>query len=184
MVNKRFSGQITNKTKIFLDTYHLKLQEEDKIVFEDYLVEGCVSIVHFLLENRIHTELYVEHFGINHLEGLSMNEFSKMYDYLARVTFYHENKCIEMLEQVLQQEHDTCHLIILTQQISLELANVLIRLKYRNFEISLITCDSEMLEIEHINEYHDNASRLMLLSSKIPIYYMQHDESSTRLGVS
>lgn len=182
-LTKDYSGQMTNKSKVFLDTYHLKLEEEDKIVFEDYLVEGCVSIIHFLLENRIHTELYLEHFGINHMEGYSLNEFPKIYDALARVSFYHDNKCIEMLENVLQHEHDTCHIIVMTQQITLELANVLVRLKYRNFEISLITCDIATLEISNMEQYHDNQSRLMLITSKIPIYYMQHDESSTRLGV-
>lgn len=182
-LTKDMSGQMTNKTKVFLDTFHLELPEEDQIVFEDYLVEGCVSILHFLLENRIHTELYYEHFGIQHIEGFSQNEFPRMYDALAHLSFYHEKKLVEMLENVFLHTQDTCHLIVLTQQLNIPLASALIRLKYRNFEITLITCDTSNLEIENIEKYHDNQSQLMLLTSKIPIYYMQHDESSTRLGV-
>jgi len=183
-LTKDFSGQMTNKSKVFLDTYHLGLPEEDKIIFEDYLVEGCVSIMHFLLENRIHAELYYEHFGIKHYEGFSQNEFPKIYDALARVSFYQEQKFIQMLETILQFEHDTCHIIVLTQQLTIELASVLVKLKYRNFEISLITCDIVSLELKEMERFHDNQSRLMLMTSRIPIYYMQHDESATRLGVS
>lgn len=182
-LTKDMSGQMTNKSKVFLDTYHLGLTEEDKIVFEDYLVEGCVSILHFLLENRVHTELYYEHFGVKHLEGYSQTEFPGMYDALAHLSFYHERKLVETLENVFMHEQDSCHLIVMTQQINMELASVLIRLKYRNFEISLITCDTFNLEIENMSSYHDHQSQLMLLTSKIPIYFMQHDESSTRLGV-
>lgn len=182
-ISKDMSGQMTNKTKVFLDTFHLDLSEEDKIVFEDYLVEGCVSVLHFLLENRIHTELYYEHFGIKHIEGFSQNEFPRMYDALAHLSFYHEKKLVETLDNVFLHAQDTCHLIVLTQQIDIPLANALIRLKYRNFEITLVTCDTSSLDIKKIENYHDNQSQLMLLTSKIPIYYMQHDESTTRLGV-
>ena len=38
--------------------------------------------------------------------------------------------------------------------------------------------------IDEIDGIGDHKSRFMLTTSNIPIYYMQHDESSTKLGVS
>lgn len=183
-MTKDYSGQMTNKTKVFLDTFSLDLDDEDKIVYEDYMVEGCVSIMHFLLENRIHSHLYYEHYGINKLEGRSNNDFTKFYDELATVSFYKEKKFIETIDQVLKIDQDTCHLVIMTQQINLQLAEKLVKLKFQNYEVSVIVCDPNTLDINGIDELSDHKSRFMLTTSNIPVYYMQHDESSTKLGVS
>jgi len=182
-MTKDYSGQMTNKTKVFLDTYDLNLNDENCVIYEDYMVEGCVSIMHFLLENRIHSYLYYEHYGINKLEGQSSHDFPKFYDELAELSFYKEEKFIETLTNVLKIEQDTCHLIIMTQRINLKLAEHLIKLKFQNYEVSVIVCDAKTLDIDEIDEESDHKSRFMLTTSNIPIYYMLHDESSTKLGV-
>lgn len=183
-MTKDFSGQMTNKTKVFLDTYSLGLSDEKRIVYEDYMVEGCVSIMHFLLENRIHSYLYYEHYGINKLEGRNSNDFPKFYDELAGISFYKEERFIETINNVLKIESDTCHIVIMTQKIDPQLAEQLIKLKFQNYEVSVIVCDTKTLDIEELGGVGDHKSRFMLITSNIPIYYMQHDESSTKLGVS
>ena len=183
-MTKDFSGQMTNKTKVFLDTYSLDLCEESRVIYEDYMVEGCVSIMHFLLENRINSHLYYEHYGINKLVGRSNNDFPKFYDELANLSFYKEQKLIETINSVLKIEQDTCHIVIMTQIINPMLAEELIKLKYQSYEVSVITCQPKTLDLDEIEVVGDHKSRFMLTTSNIPIYYMQHDESSTKLGVS
>lgn len=183
-MSKDYSGQMTNNTKVFLDTYNLDLDDESCIIYEDYLVEGCVSVVHFLLENRVNTQLFYEHFGIVKVEGRSSNDFPKFYEELAGLSFFRERHLIETLNHILQIEQDSCHVIVMTQQINLQLAELLIKLKYRNFEISVIVCDHKSLDLKGVDSFSDHKSQFMLTTSKIPIYFMQHDESSTRLGVS
>ncbi len=183
-ISKDYSGQITNKTKVFLDTYNMNLTNEDAIVFEDYLVEGCVSLIHFLLENRINTHLYYEKININKLKGTSNNDFSKFYDELAKISFYNENHFINTIWEVLNIEQDSCHVVIISQNISVALAKTLIKLKYQNYEVSIIVCDVKALELEDIESYADKKAQFLLATSKIPIYRMQHNENSTVLGVS
>jgi hypothetical protein len=183
-ISKDYSGQMTNKTKIFLDTYSLNLDSESSIVYEDYMVEGCVSLVHFFLENRIHTQLYYERFGINKTDGRSSKDFPEFYDKLAKLSFYKEQKFSKLIDDVLLLERDPCHVILMTQQITLPLVEKLVRLKYQNYEISIVVCDYNTMDIEGIESFGDNKCQFILTTSKIPIYYMQHDESSTRLGVS
>jgi hypothetical protein len=183
-MTKDYSGQMTNMTMVFLDSYSLGLDVESSIVYEDYMVEGCVSLMHFLLENRIHTKLFYDHFGTKKIEGQSSSDFPKFYDSLAELSFYKEENFIQMIDKVLQVEQDSCHIIIMTQIINLRLAEKLIRLKYRDFEISIIVCDVQSLDVKGVEYIRDDKSRFMLMTSKIPIYTMQHDESSTRLGVS
>jgi len=183
-ISKDYSGQVTNKTKIFLDTYSLNLDSESSIVYEDYMVEGCVSLVHFFLENRIHTQLYYEKFGIHKSDGRSSKDFPKFYEELAKLSFYKEQHFSKLIEDVLLLERDPCHVILMTQQITLPLVEKLVRLKYQNYEISIVVCDHKTMDIEGIDSFGDNKCQFILTTSKIPIYYMQHDESSTRLGVT
>jgi hypothetical protein len=127
-MTKDYSGQMTNMTMVFLDSYSLGLDVESSIVYEDYMVEGCVSLMHFLLENRIHTKLFYDHFGTKKIEGQSSSDFPKFYDSLAELSFYKEENFIQMIDKVLQVEQDSCHIIIMTQIINLRLAEKLIRL--------------------------------------------------------
>jgi len=183
-VSKDYSGQMTNKTKVFVDTFNMNLDEEMGIVFEDFLVEGCVSNIHFLLENRIDTSLYYEKFGINKLEGMSGNDFPKFYDELAKLSFYHEDHFLTMIDQAIKLEQDKCHLVIMSQNLSLALAERLVKLKYQNYEVSVVLCDEKSMEVDGLTGLGDNKTQFLLSTSKIPIYLMQHNENSTVLGVS
>ncbi len=182
-ISKDYAGQMTNHTKVFLDTYDLYLGEEDAVVYEDYMVEACVSIIHFLLENRINTHLYYERFGINRLEGRSNNDFHKFYDELAGLSFYREQHFGEMLDNVLQIDSDTCHIIIMTQQLTMQLVEKLVRLKYSNYEISVVVCDVRMMDVDAVKGFGDSKVQFMLTTSRIPIYHVRHDEDATILGV-
>lgn len=183
-ISKDYSGQMTNKTKVFLDTFSLNLDEEDTIIFEDYLVEGCVSLIHFLLENRIHTNLYFEKFGVNAFEGLSSNDFPKFYDELAKLSFYRDNKFAQSINETLMIERDTCHIVVITQNMTNALLETLIKLKNRNFEVSVIVCDLKALGVSSITGYGEHSVQYRLATAKIPVYFMQHNENSTVLGVS
>ncbi len=183
-ISKDYSGQMTNKTKVFLDTYSLKLDEENAIVFEDFLVEGCVALIHFLLENRVQTSFYYEKFGIHSLEGSSNNDFPKFYDELAKLSFYREDHYVDTIDEILRKDRDTCHLVIMTQHMTNHLSESLVKLKNRNYEISVIVCDPKALSIEGLETVGNQQVQFRLATSRIPIYYMLHNENSTILGVS
>jgi len=183
-ITKVYYGQVTNRTKVILDTCHLNLEEEDEIVYEDYMVEGCVSVVHFLLENRVHTDLFYEGFGLHKIEGENSQDFSKFYNDMARLSFYKRDLLIDVIDKVVKMDQEVSHLIVMTQRITIALAEKLIRLKYRNYEISLVVCDVKALDVSAVKGYGDNKAHFMITTSNIPVYLMQHDESSTRLGVA
>lgn len=183
-ISKDYSGQMTNKTKVFLDTDNLGLNFEDGIIFEDYLVEGCVSLVHFLLENRVNTHLYYEKFGIHKLEGVGSNDFPKFYDALAKLSFYKESKFASSVDEAIRMENESCHIIIISQNITLALAEILVKLKYQNYEVSVIVCDLGSLEVDSITDFGDAKTNMLLSTSSIPIFRIQHNESATVMGVS
>lgn len=184
LLSKEYSGQMTNKTVVLLDTYNLGLGMENGIIYEDYLVEGCVSLIHFLLESRVHTTLYYKKLELKVLEGNTSSDFSKYYDDLARLTFHSKDNFVELVSSIVRMEQESCHFVIMTHKLSSDLVDILVRLKYMNFEISVIIIDLKYIELKELEKFVDNQSMFVLTSSGIPVYYLQHGETTTRLEVS
>ncbi|MBN2221670.1 MAG: DUF58 domain-containing protein [Vallitaleaceae bacterium] len=183
-LTKEFTGQMTNDTSVFLDTYHLALNDEDTIIYEDYLVEGCVSLIHYLLENRVTTSLYYERIGQHHLEGKDSHDFPVFYDAMAKLSFYHEDHFYDMISKVLREKQETKHLIMMTQKIDLPLAQFFVQLNYQNYEISIILLDHRAIQGIDLHLYSDRQAMFLLESANIPIYYLRHEQESTILGVN
>lgn len=183
-LTKEFTGQMTNDTSIFLDTYQLALNDEDTIIYEDYFVEGCVSLVHYLLENRVNTSLYYDRIGQHHYEGRDSHDFPFFYDALAKLSFYHEDHYTELIGRVLKERQETKHLIMMTQKVDLALAQLMVQLTYRNYEVSLILLDHRAILGLDLHLYSDRQAMFLLESANIPIYYLRHEQESTILGVN
>ncbi len=183
-LTKEYQGQVTHKTRIFLDTFMYHLNDEQRVVYEDYMVEACVSVVHHLLLNHVDTHLYYHRFEPCHVFGRSDSDFPDFFDRLARLSFEHEHRLLKQIQRVLELEKDTSHLMIFTQEINPALVEMLTRIQYQDYEISVVVADYRQLEIPELETLVEASSRLKLSALRIPIYHVIHDEVTTRLEVS
>ena len=183
-ISKEYMGHVTNTTYLFLDTYDLGLSSDLRIIYEDYMVEACISLVYYLLNDRVRLKLYYEYHGIHNIEGKEMASFSPFYDAFAHMNFYHENNYFDMIHQVMIQEKESSHLIFATQQIKSQFVDLLLQLKSQNFEITVVLIHTSSVHIEELKKATDEGLMIVLNSSNIPIYYFQMDDGTVRLEVS
>jgi uncharacterized protein (DUF58 family) len=183
-ISKEYMGHVTNTTYLFLDTYDLDLSIDHRIIYEDYMVEGCISLVHYLLSDRVELKLYYDYHGIQNINGKERSAFNMFYDAFAHMTFYHENNYTKMINKVLLLEKESSHLIFATQQIQPEFVDLLVQLKSRNFEITVVLVHASSIQLNDLKKATDEGLMLVLNTSNIPIYYLRMDDGAVRLEVS
>lgn len=183
-LTKEYQGQVTHKTRIFLDTTMYQLNDEQRVIYEDYMVEACVSVIHHLLLNHVETHLYYHRFEPCHVIGRNDSNFPDFFDRLARLSFEHEEHLLAQIQRVVELEKDASHIMIFTQSIHPAFVEVLTRLQYQDYEISVVIADYRQLDIPELETLVDSSSRLKLSVLGIPVYHAIHDETTTRLEVS
>ncbi len=182
-ISKEYTGHITNTTYFFLDTCDFELSNEQRVIYEDYMIEGSMAMIYSFLKEHVHLKLYYDYHGINMVETKRQSDFDKFYDVFAHLSFYHENAYFDMISKVMGQDHESAHLIFATQQIQPNLVHYWVQLKNRGHEITVIMVPVSRLNLQRLKNVSDERLLQVLNSSSIPIYSMGIDEGSLRLEV-
>ena len=80
-------GSNNSKTTIYLNVDSIPFSYEANVVFQDYIIEGVVSVVKYLLDNNASIDLLSYKTEVKHVFGQNKAAFEQFYTHLARMMF-------------------------------------------------------------------------------------------------
>jgi hypothetical protein len=154
---KNYSSSLQKKTLIFLDSQKMPFDTETNIRLEDLLVESMVSIIHYLLIRQIPVQFLYFDKALTISEGRSYQDWSILYEILAKVQFKTQMNIEEELKQFLvlsrlQVDQQGIQIVIGTHKITDALLSMLITLKIQGYEVVVLVTILDETEDKNLKQ--------------------------------
>lgn len=184
LVTKVFEGNVNNRTKIFLNTAATELTYEQRIVVEDYLVEGAVALCNYLLKNSTPTSLHWQDKKTVEVRGSGEKDFQDFYKALALVQFSEGAEgFVKLLEEKTASPYDQCVVFIFTTHVTAAMGESLLRKKRQGYAVNLVTLPMSHYAIGGQAVSFDNAPVYRMMDNGIPVYHMTFEDGICRMDV-
>jgi hypothetical protein len=183
LLTKEFEGSLNNKSKILLNSDALPFGFQENIVIEDYMIEGIVSVVNYLLMNNTPVTMSYYRFQEKHLSGVSSKDFGAFYLVLAELSFGEE--CFkETLIKAFRTSQNNMELLIFTPFITKELSDCIIKMKPSHLNIKIYIIDANKTLLSHYIEMLDKRCIYELIAVGITVYKISFEKGLCRLEVA
>lgn len=184
LITKEFEGNVNNKSKIFINSDALPFSFEENIVIEEYVVEGAVALIKYLLENNTPTEMYWYKSESKRIYGTKMKEFGRFYGVLTQMVFGGTNFLEKVLIKGMERQHENNNFIIFTAYIDNKMSEYLIRKKRQNATINVFIVDVINSEFTRCIETLDQEPKYNLMTHGVNVYKIIFENGMCRLEVA
>lgn len=184
-LTKEFEGNVNNKTIMLLNTEHAKFDFETNIIVEDYLIEGAVALSKYLLSNGTPTEFLWLDRQVNKVVGKYEKDFPMFYQQLAEVRFEQvTGRVIKFMHDHLKIDHGKCVLVFFSMEVSLEMAEFLMRQQRQGYEVHLVTAPLKGFYVGEKKLQIASANVYKLLDQGIQVFSLYFDGGTCRMEVA
>ncbi|MBC7958998.1 MAG: DUF58 domain-containing protein [Vallitaleaceae bacterium] len=184
LMTKEYEGNVNNKSKILINSDILPFTFEENIVIEEYVVEGAVALLKYLLENNTPIEMFWYKSEAKRIYGNKMKEFGKFYESLTQMIFGGTNFIQKVLIKEMELSRDNNNFIIFTPYIGKEMSEYLIRKKRQNCTIHVFIVDANNSEFTACINKMDGEPKYNLISHGVHVYRIIFENGMCRLEVA
>lgn len=183
LLTKQFEGSINSRTKIIINSDSLPFSFEQNIVMQDYIIEGIVATIKYLLENNTPTSLAYYKHDNQYISGSNNNDFGQFYNALANMMFSGK-EFINILKKELNSLRQYANTMIFTPYVTKELSEYIMQNRSRLADISVYIISETKCELGNSLTVQDKQPLLQLLSNNIKIYKISYENELCRLEVA
>ena len=184
-VTKEYEGNVNNRTKIIINNELLPWHYEENIVVEDYLIEGCVALTNYLLENNTPTELFWTHLERATLKGDHASDFRSFYDLLATLNYDGQKESSErLIQEAAHSYYDQCVLYYFTPTLDFKTSEMLLNKKKQGYTVNIVTLPIVGLNLNGHHITFDAKPIYHLMDQGITVYHVIFEDGQCRLEVA
>lgn len=183
LLTKQFEGSINSHTKIIINSDSLPFSFEQNVVMQDYIIEGIVATIKYLLENNTPTSLAYYKHDNQYISGSNSNDFGQFYNALANMMFSGK-EFINTLKKELNSLRQYANTMIFTPYVTKDLSEYIMLNRSRLADISVYIISETKCEVGNSLTVQDKQPLLQLLSNNIKIYKISYENELCRLEVA
>lgn len=183
LLTKQYEGSVNSRTKIIINSDSLPFSFEQNVVMQDYIIEGVIATIKYLLENNTPASLVYYKFENQYISGSNNNDFGQFYSALANMMFSGK-EFINILKKELKSSTQYANTMIFTPYITKNLSQLIISNRPRLADISVYIINETKCEVGSSLIVQEKEPLLELLANDIKIYKISYENELCRLEVA
>jgi len=184
LMTKEFEGSTSSKTTMMLNVDGLPFSYEENIVIQDYIIEGAVAIVKYLLDNNAYVNMISYKTKLNQVTGTGKVGFGAFYDYLAKMMFSQHSFNKNLLEGYYHQFEAQSQMMIFTPFISESFYQFVSKKMLSNNNIIVFIVDPKEKTVRKCFETINLAPLYRLIADGLTVYTINFENGICRLDVA
>lgn len=184
LMTKEFEGNINNKSKIIINSDALPFSFEENVVIEEYVVEGTVALVKYLLQNNTPIEMHWFKSETKRIYGNKMKEFAKFYSLLTQMVFGGTNLMEKVLIKEMDRQNENNNFLIFTAFVDQKMSEYLISKQRQNCSINVFIVDTKNSEFTRCIETLDQEPKYNLMTHGVNVYKIIFENGMCRMEVA
>lgn len=183
LLTKEYEGSVNSHTKIIINSDGLPFSFAHNLVMQDYIIEGVVATIKYLLENNTPVSLVYYKFENRYISGSDNNSFGQFYNALASM-MYSGNEFINILKKETGSSKQYAKTIIFTPYITKGISQFITSNRLQLADISVYIINEVKCEVGSIIAVQDKQPLFELLSNGIKTYKISYENELCRLELA
>jgi hypothetical protein len=185
LITKEFEGSTSNRTTMLLNVDGLPFSYEENVVMQDYIIEGAVAIIKYLLDNNATINMLSYKTELNHVIGDNKMAFGLFYENLAKMMFSQKGFEKHLLKEQYQTFERQSQIMVFTPFISqLFYEFVTLKMAANSNNMIIFIVDPSEKSLSKCFEKIDLDPLYRLIAKGLTIYKINFEDGLCRLDVA
>lgn len=183
LMTKEFEGSISNRTTIMMNVDGLSFGYEENVVFQDYIIEGAVAVIRYLLDNSASVDLISYKTNLQRVHGQNKVAFDDFYEHLARMMFSQHSFEKQLIRGHLDEGLSNSQVMIFTPYITKTLCEDLLSRNCSD-KVLMFVVDPKEHNLTKSFEQIDLSPMYRMIAAGFNVYKINFEHGLCRLEVA